>query len=101
MGAGGQTAKFDLVLNTFEAGPVFGGVLKYNTDLFEKATAARIVRHFATLLAGAVAEPSRHLSDLPLLSLEEQHQLAREWNETPVEALGEGVLHEQFAAQAA
>ncbi|HYX24954.1 MAG TPA: amino acid adenylation domain-containing protein, partial [Thermoanaerobaculia bacterium] len=101
MGTGGQTAKFDLVLNAFEAGPVFGGVLKYNTDLFERATMARIGRHFVTLLAGAVAEPSRRLPDLPLLSLEEQHQLAREWNEAPVEDLGSGVLHERFAAQAA
>src|SRR6185295_4750670 len=101
MGAGGQTAKFDLVLNAFEAGPVFGGVLKYNTDLFEKATAARIVRHFSTLLAGAVAEPSHRLLDLPLLSAEESDQLIREWNEAPVEDLGSGVLHERFAAQAA
>ncbi|MBW8879247.1 MAG: amino acid adenylation domain-containing protein, partial [Acidobacteria bacterium] len=101
MGGGGQTAKFDLTLNAFEAGPVFGGVLKHNTDLFEQATAARIVRHFATLLAGAVAEPSRRLSELPLLSAAESHQLVREWNEAPVESLGSGVLHERFALQAA
>src|SRR4029079_5964985 len=80
MGTGGQTAKFDLVLNAFEAGPLFAGALKYNTGLCERATAARIVRHFATLLASAGGEPPRVLSDLPLLSLEEQHQLAREWN---------------------
>src|SRR6185295_9610639 len=45
--------------------------------------------------------PSRRLLDLPLLSAEESHQLAREWNEAPVEDLGSGVLHERFAAQAA
>ncbi|HEX3555022.1 MAG TPA: amino acid adenylation domain-containing protein, partial [Thermoanaerobaculia bacterium] len=101
MGAGGQTAKFDLVLNVHEAGAIFAGVLKYNTDLFEPATAARIVRHFATLLAGAMAAPSRRLSELPLLSPEERHQLAREWNEAPTESLGSGVLHERFALQAA
>ncbi|HEX3552498.1 MAG TPA: amino acid adenylation domain-containing protein, partial [Thermoanaerobaculia bacterium] len=101
MGAGGQTAKFDLVLNTFGAGSAFGGTLKYNTDLFEPATAARIVRHFTTLLAGAVAEPSRRLSELSLLSPEENHQLVREWNGAPAEDLGAGVLHERFAGQAA
>ncbi|HEX4959375.1 MAG TPA: non-ribosomal peptide synthase/polyketide synthase, partial [Thermoanaerobaculia bacterium] len=101
MGAGGQTAKFDLVLNTFEAGPVFGGVLKYNTDLFETATARRVVGHFVTLLTGAVAEPDRRLLDLPLLSTEESYQLVHEWNESPVESLGSGVLHERFAEQAA
>ncbi len=101
MGAGGQTAKFDLVLNAFEAGPVLAGVLKYNTGLFERATAARIVRHFTTLLAGALAEPAQPLADLPLLSPAESHQLAREWNEAPAEDLGEGTLHQRFAAQAA
>ncbi|HEX4963095.1 MAG TPA: non-ribosomal peptide synthase/polyketide synthase, partial [Thermoanaerobaculia bacterium] len=101
MGAGGQTARFDLVLNAFERGSSFNGVLKYNTDLFEKATAARIVRHFTALVAGAVAEPAWRLSGLPLLSAAESHQIGREWSEAPVEDLGSGVLHERFAEQAA
>ncbi|HYX24955.1 MAG TPA: amino acid adenylation domain-containing protein, partial [Thermoanaerobaculia bacterium] len=101
MGAAGQTAKFDLTLNAFEAGPVFGGVLKYDTDLFEQATASRIVQHFARLLAGAVAEPSLPIRTLPLLSAAERHQLALEWNGAPVEDLGSGLLHARFAEQAA
>ncbi len=101
MDGGGQTAKFDLVLNLFEDGLEVGGVLRYNTDLFEPATAKRLVRHFATLVTGAVTEPERPLSSLPLLSAVESHQLAREWNEAPAEDLGEGALHARFAAQAA
>ncbi|HEX4961001.1 MAG TPA: amino acid adenylation domain-containing protein, partial [Thermoanaerobaculia bacterium] len=101
MGAGGQTAKFDLVLNAYEASPDFGGVLKYNTDLFEKATVERLVRHFGTLLAGAVAAPSCRLSELPLLSAEESYQLVHDWNESPVEDLGSGLLHERFSEQVA
>jgi len=101
MGATGQTAKFDLVLSLFDAGPVFIGSLNYNTDLFEGATAARLVRHFGALLAEALAEPALPVTSLPLLSATERHQLALEWNEAPAEDLGEGLLHERFARQAA
>ncbi|HEV2846896.1 MAG TPA: condensation domain-containing protein, partial [Thermoanaerobaculia bacterium] len=95
-----QTAKFDLVLNLVQAGEAFGGRLDYNSGLFERATAERIVRHFGTFLSGAAAEPSRLLSELPLLSQEEREQLFA-WNAAPAEALGADVLHERFAAQAA
>ncbi|HEX6903706.1 MAG TPA: non-ribosomal peptide synthase/polyketide synthase [Thermoanaerobaculia bacterium] len=98
---GGQTAKFDLVLNLTEVGSAFTGVLKYNTGLFEAATAARIVRHFGTLLTGGLAEPGWPLSSLPLLSAVEVQQLVLDWNDAPAEDLGVEVLHERFAAQAA
>ncbi|MEA2601550.1 MAG: hypothetical protein QOF89_2542, partial [Acidobacteriota bacterium] len=101
LGAGGQTAKFELVLNLFAAGAGFAGMLKYNTDLFEPATAVRLVRHFGALLAGAVAAPSRQLSELLLLSHAERHQLAREWNDAPGEPAGHTCLHGWIAAQAA
>ncbi len=96
-----QTAKFDLVLNLWEEGPVFKGELRYDTGLFQAPTAARIVRHLEALLAGAVAEPSRRLSELALLSPAERQQLVLEWNEAPAERLGGVPLHELFALQAA
>ena len=89
------------MLSLFYAEPVFIGSLNYNTGLFEASTAARLARHLGSLLAAAVAEPSRRLSELPLLSTQESHQLALEWNEAPSEDLGAGVLHERFALQAA
>ncbi|HEV2846704.1 MAG TPA: condensation domain-containing protein, partial [Thermoanaerobaculia bacterium] len=96
-----QTAKFDLVLNLVQAGEAFGGRLDYNSGLFERATAERLVRHFGTLLAGAAMDPSRPISELPLLSTEERHQLVSAWNEAPAEDLGVEVLHARFALQAA
>jgi len=101
LAAGGQTAKFELVLNLFESLDGFAGVLRYNTDLFEPATATRFVRHFGALLAGAVGSPALPLSGLPLLSPFERHQLTHEWNATAVGFPREGGLHELFAAQAA
>ncbi len=92
------TAKFDLVLSAFQAGETFAGRLDFNSGLFERATAERMVRHYETLLAGAAADPSRPLSELPLLSAEEIRQLV---TGKPLEDLGVETLHERFAVQAA
>jgi len=58
------------------------GVLVYSTDLFEPSSITRMLKHFQTLLAGAVAHPDTRLSELPLLSDAEQHQLLVAWNQT-------------------
>ena len=42
--------------------------------------------HFRTLLAAAVAEPDRRLSDLPLLTPAEREELLRDWTSLPARA---------------
>jgi len=42
--------------------------LAYNADLFEDATAARMLEHYRTLLESIVADPEQHISDLSLLT---------------------------------
>jgi amino acid adenylation domain-containing protein len=79
--------------------------LEYNTDLFDQPTMQRMEGHLLRLLSGAVADPERRLSLLPLLSAAEEHQLCQEMGaagdlvrgETP--AAGP-CLHELFAARA-
>jgi pristinamycin I synthase-3/4 len=78
---GGDVAKFDLTLSM--AGREFGfapedglvGWLEYSTDLFDRATLVRLAGHLRTLFEGIVEDPERRLSDLPLLTAPEQHQL--------------------------
>ena len=38
--------------------------------------------HFQTLLEGIVANPEQRISELPLLTESERHQLLVEWNDT-------------------
>jgi amino acid adenylation domain-containing protein len=76
-----STAKFDLILGVVEDQGGFKASLEYNTDLFEPETAERMVKHYQTLLAAIVAEPARPIQTLPLLTEQEQQQLA-EWNRT-------------------
>jgi amino acid adenylation domain-containing protein len=95
------TAKFDLTVEIAEAGSGLEGVLEYNADLFDATTAARLAEHFATLLAGAAADPGRRLSALPLLAAGERQQLLREWNDTAVDGPREATLGGLFVAAAA
>ena len=66
--------------------------LAYSRDLFEEVTAARLLGHFHTLVAGALEDPARPLSALPLLSPAERHQILAEWVDTAAEPLPAAVL---------
>ena len=69
---------------------MLAGALEYAADLFDRATAMRLAARFATLLAGAVARPELALSELPLLSAAERHQLLAEWNEAVLDGISHG-----------
>ncbi|HEV7783970.1 MAG TPA: condensation domain-containing protein, partial [Thermoanaerobaculia bacterium] len=74
------TAKFDLSLSLIELPEGLKGALEFSAELFDGATAARFARAFEILLAAALADPDLRLSDLPLLTAGERHQLVVEWN---------------------
>ena len=98
VGQGG--APFDLMMEMAEHGGKLSGVLQYNTDLFDANTIDRMAGHFATLLAGAAADPGQRVSQLPLLTEEERRQRAA-WNQTEVVYDGPACLHEMVAATVA
>ncbi|MBI2694635.1 non-ribosomal peptide synthetase [Mycobacterium nebraskense] len=98
VGQGG--APFDLMMEIGEHDGKLSGVLQYNTDLFDATTIERTAGHFATLLGGIVADPSRRVSQLPLLTEEELRQRAA-WNQTEVVYDGPACLHEMVAATVA
>jgi amino acid adenylation domain-containing protein len=90
-----KTTRFDLEFHLWESAKdyrsIYGeqwqhseglrGVVIYNTDLFDKATINRMLGHFQTLLKGIVANPEEHLSNLPILTDAERHQLLVEFNQ--------------------
>ncbi len=100
-GADTQTSKFDLMLYTWERGDGIRAALEYSADLFGAETARRLLTHFDTLLRGAVAEPDRRISELPLLSPEEWHRVVVAWNETATAFPREATVGGLFQAQAA
>ena len=96
---GAETAKFDLTLSMHETVEGLRGSLQYNTDLFDDATITRILGHFATLLEGIVKEPTRCVSDLPILTEAEKQQLLVEWNDTKRDYPKDTCIHQLFEAQ--
>src|SRR6185369_15018342 len=81
------------------AGPAeITGSLEFNTDLFDGATAERLLSRFAVLLAAATADPRQPAAGLPLLLPAERQQLL-EWGGTAGEPAAE-TLHGRFAEQA-
>jgi len=48
---------------------------EYNTDLFEQATALRLIEHFRNLMLSVIADPTATLSDLSILSDGERQAL--------------------------
>lgn len=76
------TTKFDLSVAMIEQSDGIKGSLEYSTDLFDEATIIRLSRHFRTLLESIVADPEQSVSDLPILTEPEQHELLIGWNDT-------------------
>src|SRR5215211_4668803 len=95
----GGTVKFDLSLFLFEEDQGLKGRLVYNADLFDDETIERMLGHLQTFLRGIVEDPDQRLSELPLLSEAERHQLLVEWNDTATEYPRDRCVHELFEEQ--
>lgn len=54
--------------------------IRYNTDLYEEWQIRQLVGHFETLAMQAIADPARLVSDLTILTQEEEHRLKEEFN---------------------
>ncbi|HEX2091424.1 MAG TPA: condensation domain-containing protein, partial [Longimicrobiaceae bacterium] len=92
--------QFDLGLSLMEEGEELFGGLVYRTELFDAATAERMMEHFGVLLEGMAAGPERRISELGLLTGAERERVLHAWNDTapPVEP---GIpVHERFAEHA-
>ncbi|HVG18217.1 MAG TPA: amino acid adenylation domain-containing protein, partial [Blastocatellia bacterium] len=77
-----KTSKFDMALEMRETENGLMAVLEYNTDLYEEGTAARLLKHYETLLEAAASHPDRAASSLPLLTAPQRLQIIRQWNDT-------------------
>ncbi len=93
------TTKFDLTLSMENTADGLVGGWRYNVDLFDETTIARLTGHFQTLLEGIVANPQQKVSALPLLTEREQHQLLWEWNNTTKEYPQDKCIHQLFEEQ--
>jgi amino acid adenylation domain-containing protein len=95
-----RTEKFNISLSLIESPSELGGQIGYSTQLFDASTAERMASHYLTLLEEVVADPSRRISELPLLGEEERRRLLVEWNDTEAAFARDKCVHELFEEQA-
>jgi amino acid adenylation domain-containing protein len=93
-------SRFDLTIELVERDGRLRADYEYATDLFDETTIARLHTHFETLLAAVVADPSRTIRDLPLLSRGEQRLLLEDWNDTGLEHDRRRCVHHLFERMA-
>ncbi len=95
-----STALLDLSLTLRCDGRGLGGFVEYNTDLFDAASARRLVAHFERLLRGVAADPERPISAYPLAS-DDEHRLLQQWSRGRREAPAPYPVHHMIARAAA
>jgi amino acid adenylation domain-containing protein len=93
------TTKFDLSLSILEGADGLKATWEYDVDLFDSTRISRMMDHFEILLEGIVDDPSRRLSELPLLTTSERQQVLVEWNQTETVVSEDRCVHELFEQQ--
>jgi amino acid adenylation domain-containing protein len=88
------------------AGEVHGdrgitGLLEYSTDLFDRETIVRLVRHFSNLLQAVVADAERPISALPMLDEGERQALLAAQRGAALDPPVEGGVIAELAAHVA
>ncbi len=68
------TAKFDLTLSLTPGAAGLTAQLEYSAELFDEATAARMLGHYQNLLEAMLQRPAARLGALPLMDAQEQAQ---------------------------
>lgn len=95
-----RATKFDLNLEVTDLDHRLGCCLTYSTDLFDEPRIARMAEHWRNLLEALVADPGQRLSELPLLSADEQRALQDSLGVEKGEHRLDQCIHQLFSQQA-
>jgi amino acid adenylation domain-containing protein len=76
------TAKFDLRLDTWDAGDTIRGQLEYALDLFDPGTAEVLLASLRRLLEWATARPDTPVAEIGLAPTADRGLAERRWNDT-------------------
>jgi amino acid adenylation domain-containing protein len=93
--------RFDVELHLWRQGGGMRGYWAFATDLFDAATVARFDRHYARLLASALAAPERRIASLAMLAEEERRQLLYGHNATAADFAAAAPVHAAVLRRAA
>ncbi|HEX9939370.1 MAG TPA: condensation domain-containing protein, partial [Longimicrobium sp.] len=95
-----STAGLDLSLELREEGSGVAGAVVFRAALFDRETVERYAGYLRRVLEGVVADETRPVDRLTLLSADERRRVTEEWNRTEAPYPAESFIHERFEAQA-
>ena len=93
-------SRFDWTLFLIELNTGLGGALEYNTDLFERTTIERAVRHYINILDQVIKHPQVSIDAIDYLTSEEKSFVLSGGNPSPEKFYPGKCLHELFLQQA-
>ncbi|WP_420130057.1 amino acid adenylation domain-containing protein, partial [Longimicrobium sp.] len=96
-----DTSKFDLTVAVSPEADGMHGVVEYSTDLFERGTVQRMMRHFVRVLEQVSADVDVAVSRLELLGDEERRTVVEGWNRTEAAYPADACIHTLVETSAA
>src|SRR5208282_846802 len=94
-----RAATLDLVMLIIETTGSLSASIRFNTDLFDEVTIARMAGHFHTLLESVIRNPGAAIDDLDILTGAERQQLLVEFNDTKTDYPKDKCLHQLIEEQ--
>jgi amino acid adenylation domain-containing protein len=94
-----RAATLDLVMLIIETTGSLSSSIRFNPDLFDAATIARMAGHFHALLESVIRDPAAAIGDLEILTDAERRQLLVEFNDTKTDYPKDKCLHQLFEEQ--
>jgi amino acid adenylation domain-containing protein len=94
-----EIAQFDLVLDLTETSEGIEGCLEYSVDILDASSIAQMSKCFRCLLESIVHNGTGRISDLSLLTKDEQCEILVDWNDTNSDFLQDRCLHKLFEEQ--
>jgi amino acid adenylation domain-containing protein len=94
-----RAATLDLVMLIIETTGSLSVSIRFDTDLFDAATIARMAGHFHALLESIIRDPAAAIADLEILTVAERRQLLIEFNDTRTDDPHDTCIHQVFEEQ--
>jgi amino acid adenylation domain-containing protein len=94
-----RAATLDLVMLIIETTGSLSASIRFNTDLFDAATVARMAGHFHALLESVLRDQAAAIGDLEILTGAERQQLLVEFNDTKTDYSKDKCFHQLFEEQ--
>ncbi|GMQ55844.1 hypothetical protein AN1V17_02360 [Vallitalea sediminicola] len=95
-----NSSRFDITLAVDEIEGNIELNLNYNSDIFKKSTAKRMVDQYITLLEQIVEKPNELLNNYEMMSIEQRNMMLEQFNNTQTVFNEDFCIHHKFEQQA-